>query len=150
MDVPLTRRAARWPAALPLVVAGAGLLAIGCGGTDERPPLSTGTAGSGGGTTGTGGATGTGGTTGTSLPGPGTNTTNLLTTVAGRTQLEVDDKLTTAVNRFFGIGTNESDTPVVRQRATAATTSCRRTRRMALHLGARTRTTSAARACRTA
>ena len=38
-------------------------------------------------------------------------TANLFTTLGGRTQAEVDSKVTTAVNRFFGIGTGEAATP---------------------------------------
>ena len=40
-------------------------------------------------------------------------TPNLLTDVLGRTQAEVDTKLLTAVNRFFGIGSNDPATPSV-------------------------------------
>ncbi len=40
-------------------------------------------------------------------------TTNLFTTLSGKTQQEVDEKVTTAVNRFFGIGTNEPNTPTL-------------------------------------
>ncbi|MEY4545803.1 MAG: hypothetical protein RL685_1998, partial [Pseudomonadota bacterium] len=36
-----------------------------------------------------------------------TGTVNLFVELAGKTQTEVDEKVTTAVNRFFGIGTNE-------------------------------------------
>jgi oligosaccharide reducing-end xylanase len=39
-------------------------------------------------------------------------TTSDFVTLAGKTQNEVDSKVTTAVNRFFGIGTGESTTPV--------------------------------------
>jgi oligosaccharide reducing-end xylanase len=38
-------------------------------------------------------------------------TPNLFATVLGKSQAEVDTKVTTAVNRFFGIGTGESSTP---------------------------------------
>ena len=62
----------------------------------------TGSAGRGG-TTGSAGATGTGG-----VPiAPG----GLFVSLAGKTQADVNTKLTTAVNRFFGIGTGESATP---------------------------------------
>lgn len=36
---------------------------------------------------------------------------NLFTELAGKSQAEVDDKVEEAVNRFFGIGTNEPNTP---------------------------------------
>lgn len=42
-----------------------------------------------------------------------TSGTNLFVTVSGKTQQETDEKVTTAVNRFFGIGTNEATTPTV-------------------------------------
>src|SRR6185369_17244835 len=57
---------------------------------------------------GVGGRLGTGGST---VPGGNGKTTNLFTTIAGRTQSDVDQKVTTAVNRFFGIGTSEPATP---------------------------------------
>jgi len=70
----------------------------GAGGT-------TGSAGRGGsvGSTGSAGTTGTGGVP---IP-PG----GLFVSLAGKTQADVNTKLTTAVNRFFGIGTSESTTP---------------------------------------
>lgn len=72
---------------------GAGGAAAGAGGTNAG-----GTAGAtnGGGTAGVAGAEGT---------------PNLFTTVSGKTQTEVDEKVQTAVNRFFGIGTAEPATP---------------------------------------
>ncbi|MEY2936099.1 MAG: hypothetical protein RL033_6848, partial [Pseudomonadota bacterium] len=42
-----------------------------------------------------------------------TGTANLFVELAGKTQTEVDEKVTTAVNRFFGIGTNEPNELVV-------------------------------------
>jgi len=70
----------------------------------------TGSAGSAGTTTGRGGTTGSAGTTGTggavTVP-PG----GLFTSLLGKTTTDVDTKVTTAVNRFFGIGTNEPTTP---------------------------------------
>jgi oligosaccharide reducing-end xylanase len=60
-------------------------------------------AGGGGNTSGSG----SGGTAGTS------SGTNLFTTLSGKTQQEVDEKVTTAVNRFFGIGTGEPTTPTL-------------------------------------
>jgi oligosaccharide reducing-end xylanase len=39
--------------------------------------------------------------------------TNLFVTLSGKTQAEVDEKVTTAVNRFFGIGTGEPTTPTL-------------------------------------
>jgi len=44
---------------------------------------------------------------------PGVGTNNLFTEVLGRTSGEVFDKLQTAVNRYFGIGTDDPATPVV-------------------------------------
>jgi oligosaccharide reducing-end xylanase len=44
---------------------------------------------------------------------PSRGTPNLFTTDLGIPVGEVDAKLTLAVNRYFGIGTNESETPVV-------------------------------------
>ncbi len=39
-------------------------------------------------------------------------TSNLFVELLGKTQAEVDEKVTTAIDRYFGIGTNESATPV--------------------------------------
>jgi endo-1,4-beta-D-glucanase Y len=71
---------------------------------------STGTAGSAGTTASRGGSTGSAGTTGA---GGAVNVPNggLFTSLLGRSTTEVDSKVTTAVNRFFGIGTNEPTTP---------------------------------------
>ena len=83
----------------------AGTGPMGAGGT------TTGAAGRGGataGTTGGAGRGGQGGLGGAIVPGNGTN---LFTTLLGKTQADVDTKLTTAVNRFFGIGTGEPTTP---------------------------------------
>lgn len=41
------------------------------------------------------------------------STTNLFTSLSGKTQQEVDAKVKTAVDRFFGIGTGEPNTPTV-------------------------------------
>ncbi len=66
----------------------------------------TGSSASGGAASGgEGGETGTGGSIAEPQP-----TENLFVTLAGKTQQEVDDKVTTAVNRYFGIGTNEPST----------------------------------------
>lgn len=46
---------------------------------------------------------------------PTQGTPNLFTEVLGVTEREVDEKLILAVNRIFGIGTNESATPVVNE-----------------------------------
>jgi oligosaccharide reducing-end xylanase len=43
---------------------------------------------------------------------PTKGTTNVFTQVVGVSVADVDDKIRTAVNRYFGIGTNESTTPV--------------------------------------
>jgi oligosaccharide reducing-end xylanase len=66
-----------------------------------------GVAGSSAGDAGAGAEAGAGGGDG---PNPGTP--NLFLEL-GKTQAEVDDKLSLAVQRFFGIGTNESATPTV-------------------------------------
>jgi oligosaccharide reducing-end xylanase len=42
-----------------------------------------------------------------------TGTANLFTQLNGRTQAEVDQKVQTAVNRFFGIGSNDSAVPTL-------------------------------------
>src|SRR5262245_61691200 len=66
---------------------------------------SAGTAGAAGTTASRGGSTGTAGTTGAggaiTVPNGG-----LFTSLLGKSTTEVDSKVTTAVNRFFGIGTN--------------------------------------------
>jgi len=113
---------------------GFGLVACGGSGGGE-----TGTAGSGGsaattgsaGTTGAAGTTGSAGTTGaagttarggTTGTAGGSGTTGsggvpaqppggIFATVLGKSQTDIDSKVTTAVNRFFGIGTSESTTP---------------------------------------
>jgi oligosaccharide reducing-end xylanase len=82
-------------------IAGAG----GAGGT-------AGAAGAGG-TAGAAGASGAAGTAGSGGSGGPTSTTNLFTTLSGKTQAEVDAKVTTAVHRFFGIGTGEPNTPTL-------------------------------------
>ena len=67
------------------------------------------------GSSGTAGAPNGGATAGGSAGSGGTSAsgTNLFATVSGKTQAETDEKVTTAVNRFFGIGTNEPTTPTV-------------------------------------
>jgi oligosaccharide reducing-end xylanase len=77
-----------------------------------------GTTGNGGsataGSTGNAGAAGSGNVAGSAgSSGNANGTTNLFTSLSGKTQQEVDMKVTTAVNRFFGIGTNEATTPTV-------------------------------------
>ena len=69
----------------------------------------TGNAGAAG-TTGRGGATGTAGTTGSGGV-PAQPPGGIFATVLGKSQTDIDSKVTTAVNRFFGIGTSESTTP---------------------------------------
>ena len=65
----------------------------------------TGSAGTG--TSGRGGATGSAGTGGSAVVGRA----NLFATLLGKSQADTDSKVTTAVNRFFGIGTGEPATP---------------------------------------
>lgn len=94
------------------------LSTFGCAGTD---PIDGGSGGSGG-TTDTGGAgPGTGGganstggstSSGGSTPVEG-NSENLFVSVLGKTQKQVDDKVKTAIDRFFGVGTGEPNTPTV-------------------------------------
>src|SRR5262245_52745701 len=86
----------------------------GAGG--DTGPGAAGTNGSGGmtgsaGRGGTTGAAGRGGTTGTGGTIPPLPAGGLFASLLGRTSAEVDSKVTTAVNRFFGIGTNEPTTP---------------------------------------
>ncbi len=83
---------------------GAGTGGNSAGGTTG----SAGTMGSAG-SAGRGGSTGSAGTTGTGgvAIAPG----GLFVSLVGKTQADVNTKLTTAVNRFFGIGTGESTTP---------------------------------------
>src|SRR6478736_1768586 len=81
-----------YPGTLASLLACAGLGLASCSGSDGR-----------GGTTGTTGTAGTGGT----APAAG----GLFRTMLGKSQTEIDSKVTTAVNRFFGIGTNEPTTP---------------------------------------
>ena len=82
----------------------------GAGGTTGSAGT-MGSAGSAGnaGTAGRGGTTGSAGTTGTGgvAIAPG----GLFVSLVGKAQADVNTKLTTAVNRFFGIGTGESATP---------------------------------------
>lgn len=58
------------------------------------------------------GASGTAGSAGNGAAGAATGS-NLFTSLLGKTTAEVSDKVTTAVNRFFGIGTNEPATPTL-------------------------------------
>jgi oligosaccharide reducing-end xylanase len=79
---------------------------VGNGGTSS-------VAGSGN-TAGTGGAVGAaGGAAGAGAGGDAGAGTSLFTTLSGKTQQEIDAKVSTAVNRFFGIGTGEPTTPTV-------------------------------------
>jgi len=100
----------------------ASLSFFACAGTDPAPDGSggsggteTGGAGPGtGGAANTGGATNTGGAANTGGGEPnGEGTENLFVTVLGRTQTQVDSKVQTAVDRFFGVGTGEPNTPTV-------------------------------------
>ena len=104
--------------------------ACGGGSADPGPSGSAGDSGAGTAGTGAGGTTGNAGATGRPAPPaapaaaarpaapaptapaacrspPG----GLFVSLAGKTQADVNTKLTTAVNRFFGIGTGESTTP---------------------------------------
>jgi oligosaccharide reducing-end xylanase len=94
----------------------AGIFATACGagepGGMEGTAGTPGAAGAAG--MGTGGArAGSPGSAGAAgaTPLPSKTTANLFVTIGGRTQSQVDDKVTTAVNRFFGIGTGEPSTP---------------------------------------
>jgi oligosaccharide reducing-end xylanase len=87
---------------------GASAGATGAGGAGAG----TGGSGGSGGTTSQGGSAGSGGAAG-SGGGAVEGTPNLFTTLSGKTQAEVDEKVQTAVNRFFGIGTAEPTTPTV-------------------------------------
>jgi len=115
-----------YPGTLASLLACAGLGLASCSGSDGRDNSGTagsgmvgdaGTTGSAGtvgsaGTTGSagrGGTTGTAGTTGTGGTAPAAG--GLFRTLLGKSQTEIDSKVTTAVNRFFGIGTNEPTTP---------------------------------------
>ncbi len=66
---------------------------------------------SAGGDSGAGGTSATGGTGATGGSGNGNGTKNLFTELSGKTQQEVDEKVSTAVKRFFGVGTGEATTP---------------------------------------
>jgi oligosaccharide reducing-end xylanase len=87
----------------------------GSGTAGDGGPGSAGTSGSAGtaGPAGTAGSAGTsggpGGTTGSggSVATPG----GVFGSLLGKAQTDIDSKVTTAVNRYFGIGTNESTTP---------------------------------------
>ncbi len=99
------------PLHLVCALALAGTVAAACGSNDpggaQGDAGQPGTAGAGG--RGSAGAPGTAG-----VPAPnGKGTSNLFVTLGGRTQADVDTKVTTAVNRFFGIGTGEPETPTV-------------------------------------
>lgn len=96
------------------------------GGLPATAGTTNGTAGNSGGNTGTAGSgtagasssagNGTAGTTNGTAGSGGTTSvsgSNLFMTVSNKTQQETDEKVTTAVNRFFGIGTGEPTTPTV-------------------------------------
>ena len=99
---------ARWAAACPLVLASS----VACGGDKSEP------SGGLGGSAGRGGSAGQAGTSssevdaGPVVPEPTEIERNLFGSVLAKTDAEVDEKITTAVNRFFGIGTGESAVPV--------------------------------------
>jgi oligosaccharide reducing-end xylanase len=89
----------------------------GSGGLGGNGGFAGSAAGSGGAATsgGTGGVSGSAGAAGAGGSGGGLplDSDNLFTVHAGKSQDEVDAKVTTAVNRFFGIGTGESNTPTL-------------------------------------
>jgi oligosaccharide reducing-end xylanase len=74
----------------------------GAGGGSGSAGIGGSTAGTGGGSAGTGGTGGNSGALGSA---------NLFTSLIGQASADVDSKVTTAVNRFFGIGTGEPATP---------------------------------------
>jgi oligosaccharide reducing-end xylanase len=81
----------------------------GAAGTESGGSSGNGTVGNG--TAGGGGSGGSvaGGTGGAISA----QTDNLFTALSGKTQQEIDEKVSTAVNRYFGIGTGEPTTPTV-------------------------------------
>ena len=102
----------------------AGAATSGAGGTASTAGTNSGAGTSGNvggaGTAGTNSAAGTAGTANVAGSagtgggsGGGLGTTNLFTSLSGKTQQEVDMKVTTAVDRFFGTGTGEATTPTV-------------------------------------
>jgi oligosaccharide reducing-end xylanase len=106
---------ARWAmfAAWPLVLASS----VACGGDDEPAPTPVGGSGGSAGSAGAAGAAGSGGSgvepdAGAIEPEPAEIELNLFGSLLEKTDAEVDEKVTTAVNRFFGIGTGESAVPV--------------------------------------
>jgi oligosaccharide reducing-end xylanase len=82
----------------------------GAGATVGAGGVAGGVSSSGGSAGASGAAGATTGGTGGSAGGSGGATTNLFTSLSGKTQQEVDTKVTTAINRFFGIGTGEPNT----------------------------------------
>jgi len=98
-----------------LLVGALSLSALACGGSD--PPSDGGSGGAGDGSGGSpsgGSGPTTGGANGSGGGGPtAAGTENLFVTLLGQTQAQVDSKLKTAVDRFFGVGTGESNTPTV-------------------------------------
>jgi len=117
-------RAYLW-ALVCLACAAASLTGVSCGGeggertgaAGDSGAAGTGPAGAGGttiGAAGRGGATGGAGRGGQGGLAGGIeagNGINLFATLLGRSQTDIDNKVTTAVNRFFGIGTGEPTTP---------------------------------------
>jgi oligosaccharide reducing-end xylanase len=93
-----------------------GSLGGAAGASSEGADGHGGTAGAGGDGAG-GGASGSSGAAGAGGAGGGGGTPadpgNLFAEYLGKTQEEVDEKVTTAVNRFFGIGTGEPNTPTL-------------------------------------
>jgi len=108
------------------------LFALWACSSPDDPPAPGATAGTGGASAGIGGKGGTGGKSGSGgkggsagasaaggsggtggVPPAGTGTSNLFSELLGKTQAEVDSKVVTAVNRFFGIGTGEPTTPTL-------------------------------------
>lgn len=104
--------------ALGFAVSFGALMCFGCDagsskGDEGNVPSANGSAtgSAGGAANGSGGSAGNGGAVTGMLPAPSVSTPNLFGPLLGKSQADVDRKVTTAVNRFFGVGTSESATP---------------------------------------
>jgi oligosaccharide reducing-end xylanase len=86
----------------------------GSGGSSNNGTAGVGNGTAGSASAGNGGAGNGGSSTGTAGSGGTTaEGASLFNTLSGKTQQEIDDKISTAVNRYFGIGTAEPTTPTV-------------------------------------